>query len=104
MLVLIESMTYKDLIDRVSVSRNITKKHAKELIDTVFDVLSSELEDEKGVSIPGLGTFKTKTKEEREVYSPHHETKILVPPKRVVDFTPSTNLKENLKFVEPDNE
>lgn len=97
-------MTYKDLIDRVSEERDITKKEAKEFIEGIFDTLSDELAEERGVSIPGLGTFKTKTREERKVYSPHHETYILVPPKRVVDFTPSSTLKDNLKFVETGDE
>jgi nucleoid DNA-binding protein len=97
-------MTYKDLIDRVSEERDITKKDAKEFIEGIFDALSDELADGKGVSIPGLGTFKTKTREERKVYSPHHETYILVPPKRIVDFTPSSTLKDNLKFVETGDE
>jgi nucleoid DNA-binding protein len=97
-------MTYKDLIDRVSKERDITKKDAKEFIECIFDTLSDELADEKGVSIPGLGTFKTKTREERKAYSPHHETYILVPPKCVVDFTPSSTLKDNLKFVETGDE
>lgn len=92
-------MTYKELTDRVAESLDITKTQAKEYIDNIFDVLGDELADGNGVSIPGLGTFTTKTKEERKVYSPHHETYIMVPPKRVVDFTPSSNLKDNLKFV-----
>lgn len=97
-------MTYKELIDRVAEIRDIPKNKARELINGVFDVLGDELANEKGVSIPGLGTFKTKTKEERKVYSPHHETYIMVPPKRVVDFKPASNLKDNLKFVESGDE
>ena len=67
-------------------------------------VLGDELENDIGVSIPGLGTFKTKTREERKVYSPHHESYMMIPPKRVVDFTPSSSLKDNLKFVETGDE
>lgn len=74
------------------------------MVDGLFEALESELAEGTGVSIPGLGTFRTKTKEERKVYSPHHETYIMVPPKRVVDFTPSANLKENLKFAETGDE
>lgn len=92
-------MTYKELTDQVADSLDITKAQAKEYTDSIFDVLGDELADGNGVSIPGLGTFKTKTMEERKVYSPHHETYLMVPPKRVVEFAPSSNLKDNLKFV-----
>jgi nucleoid DNA-binding protein len=97
-------MTYNQLISKVSVARDISKSRAKELIDELFLTLEKELEEGKGVSIPGLGTFRTKIREERRVFSPHHETYIMVPPKRVVDFTPSSGLKDNLKFAESDDE
>lgn len=97
-------MTYKELIDRVSENRDIPKSQAREMIDSLFETIGEVLEDGSGVSIPELGTFRTKTKEERKVYSPHHETFIMVPPKRVVDFSPSASLKENLKFVETGDE
>lgn len=97
-------MTYKELINRVAESRDIPKAQAKEFIESVFDVIGDVLENGNGVSVPDLGTFKTKTKDERKVYSPHHETFILAPPKRVVDFAPSSSLKDNLKFVEAGDE
>lgn len=100
----IESMTYKQLINQVAESRDIPKSQARELVDRLFETLDDELSNGRGVTIPGLGTFKTKTREERKQYSPHHDSYIMVPPKRVVDFTPSTNLKENLKFVETGDE
>lgn len=97
-------MTYRQLIDKLADVRDIPKSQARELLEGLFDTLHEELGNGKGVSIPDLGTFKTKTRESRKVFSPHHETFIMVPPKRVVDFSPSVNLKENLKFVEVGNE
>jgi len=97
-------MTYKELISRISESQDISKSHAKEVVDGIFEVLSSELGKGRGVSIPDLGTFSTKTKPERKVYSPHHEEHMLVPPRRVVEFSPASNMKERLKFLEPEDE
>lgn len=97
-------MTYKDLIQALADSRDIPNTQAREILEAVFDVLQNELCDGKGVSIPDLGTFKTEVKESRKIYSPHHDSYMMVPQKRIVDFSPSTSLKENLKFVEPGNE
>lgn len=97
-------MTYKQLIEKLADVRDIPKSQARGLLEGLFDTLHEELGNGKGVSIPDLGTFKTKTRESRKVYSPHHETFIMAPPKRVVDFSPSTNLKENLKFAETGDE
>ncbi len=97
-------MTYKKLIEKLASDRDIPKTLAREFLDSFFHSVAHTLEQGKGVSIPNLGTFKPKRKEARKVYSPHHKSKIVVPPRQVVDFTPAKQLKENLKFVEPRDE
>lgn len=97
-------MTYGQLIERIADEREISKTRAKMMLEGLFDTLAKSLSEGKGVSIPEIGTFKTKTRESRIIYSPHHNKKMIAPPKRVVDFTPSSRLKENLKFVEPGDE
>lgn len=97
-------MTYKQLVHKLADVRDIPLSQARELLDGLFGTLQSELGEGKGVSIPDLGTFTTKIRGSRKVYSPHHETYIMVPPKRVVDFSPSINLKKDLKFVETGDE
>lgn len=97
-------MTYQELIDTLADSRDIPKTEAKEMVEGIFGTLKEELGRGRGVSVPGLGTFKTKTRESRKIYSPHHKKEMMIPPKRVVDFSPSVNLKEKLKFTEPGNE
>lgn len=97
-------MTYQELIDKIANSRDIPKTEAKEMVEGIFGTLKDELGRGIGVSVPGLGTFKAKTRESRKSYSPHHEKQMIIPPKRVVDFSPSANLKEKLKFTEPGDE
>lgn len=97
-------MTYQELIDKLAESRDISKREAKEMAEGIFDTLKFELGKGVGVSIPQLGTFTVATKESRKVYSPHHKKYMIVPPKRVVDFTPSAGLKDKLKFLELNNE
>ena len=74
-------MTYKQLIHLVAENRDIPKSMARDLVDGLFETLDEELSNGRGVTIPGLGTFKTKIREERKQYSPHHDTYIMVPPK-----------------------
>lgn len=97
-------MTYQNLIDKLAESRNIPKTEAKVVLEGIFDTLKVELGNGVGVSIPKFGTFKTRKKESRKVFSPHHKKHMIVPPKRVVDFTPSASLKNNLKHQEPGDE
>ncbi len=97
-------MKYNDLIDQLSEATDLPKNKTKSLVEKSMSVLQDQLNEGKGVTIPNLGTFSTKVKEIRKVYSPHHKKHMMVPPKRVVDFTPASGLKEKLKFVEPEDE
>lgn len=93
-------MNYKELIDRLSEKTGYSKVKTKEILNSAVHVLSDQLSNETGVSIPDLGTFSTKDSEERKVYNPHYESYIMVPPKRTVEFNPAAGLKEKLKFSE----
>lgn len=97
-------MNQSELIDQLAESTGRTKKETRELLRDTVSVLTDQLSEGKGVSIPDLGTFTPEVKDVRKVYSPHHETYILTPPKRVVDFSPAAGLKEKLKFTGGDNE
>lgn len=97
-------MNYRELIDQLSEKTGRSKKETKELLGDAMEKLSEQLSDGRGVSIPDLGTFTTKTTEEKKVYNPHYEDYIMVPPKRTVEFTPAAGLKESLKFVEGGDE
>lgn len=91
-------MTYKELIDQLAESTGLPKTQVKVFVEDTISVLSKNLSRGTGMSIPDLGTFSTKVTEVKKVYNPHHEQYMVVPPKRVVEFSPSVRLKEDLKF------
>jgi len=97
-------MNYRELIDQLSNKTGRSKKEVKELLGVTVEKLSEQLAEGYGVSIPDLGTFTTKTSEEKKVYNPHYEDYIMVPPKRTAEFSPASGLKESLKFVEDGDE
>lgn len=97
-------MNYSELIDQLSEQTGHSKAKTKELLSDAVSVLSDQLSEGTGISIPDLGTFHTKTNEEKKIYNPHYESYMIVPPKRVVDFSPASGLKEEVKFLRPENE
>lgn len=97
-------MNYRELIDRLSDKTGRSKKEIKELLGVTVEKLTEQLSEGRGVSVPDLGTFSTKTSEEKKVYNPHYEDYIIVPPKRTVEFSPATGLKESVKFTEGEDE
>ncbi|MGF1669047.1 MAG: HU family DNA-binding protein [Balneolaceae bacterium] len=97
-------MNYSDLVKKLADELDLSQAETKRLIRDVTDILTENLGNGKGISIPDLGTFTVRTKDPRKVYNPHYKKYILTNPKRVVEFTPASNLKENLKYVRPQNE
>jgi len=97
-------MNYRELIDQLSEKTGRSKKETRELLGNTVEMLSEQLSEGLGVSIPDLGTFSTKTTDEKKVYNPHYEDYIIVPPKRSVEFSPAAGLKESLKFEEGGDE
>jgi DNA-binding protein HU-beta len=92
-------MNYSDLIDQLAEATGNSKVKTKELLGDAISVLSDQLSKGSGVSIPDLGTFSTKVKDVQKMYNPHHEAYLLVPPKRIVEFTPASGLKNELKYT-----
>lgn len=97
-------MNYSELIDQLSEQTGNTKTQTKEYLNDAISVLTDQLSDGSGVSIPDLGTFQTKVNEKKKVYNPHYKAYMIVPPKRVVDFTPASGLKDEVKFLSTDEE
>lgn len=97
-------MNYGELIERLSEQTGESKAKTKERLSDAITILSDQLGEGTGISIPDLGTFSTKVNEEKKVYNPHYDSYMMVPPKRVVDFTPATGLKEEVKFLRPEDE
>lgn len=97
-------MNYSDLVNKLADELELSQSETDELVHETFDVLTKNLGEENGFTIPGLGTFSVESKEPKKVYNPHYEKYLITPPKRVVDFSPASDLKERLKFERPSNE
>lgn len=86
-------MTTNDIVDRLSSELNITKKETKRLLDRIVNIWVDQLESDRNFTIPELGTFGTHTRESHVSYNPYYQTYMRIPPKKVVDFKASRNLK-----------
>ena len=51
-------MNKKELVETVSKERNLTKKDAEILVDTVFNTITRSVVEGDKVLISGFGTFK----------------------------------------------
>lgn len=90
-------MNTSDLIDFMSEKTELSKTENKALFETFISILHAYFEKETGVLIPDFGTFKVKEKKSRQAYNPASDEYMILPRKLVLNFTPATQLKEDLK-------
>lgn len=97
-------MNTSDVVEALADNWDMSKAETRRLLDIVIQTFNENLAAGNAFSIPELGTFRTSTRDERKSYNPHYGQYMELPPKRVVDFNPSKGLKEDLKYVEPEDE
>lgn len=97
-------MNTSDLVKILASNWDMTQAETRRLLDTITQTLNDHLAAGNAFTIPKLGTFNIKTREERKSYNPHYEQYMKLPPKRIVTFSPSKGLKEDLKHAEAENE
>lgn len=87
-------MNKKELVEMVCTQRDLTKKDAEILVDTVFDAITQKVIEGDKVLISGFGTFKVNHRKERKGISPKTQKEMLIPASKTVTFKPSNRLKD----------
>lgn len=90
-------MNTSELIDYMSEKSELPKSECRELFDTLTSIMRSYFDKETGVLIPDFGTFTVKEKKGRQSFNPASGEHVLLPRKLVLNFTPASQLKEDLK-------
>ena len=88
-------MNKKELVEAVSVKKELTKKEAEDLVDTVFDTITDSLLEGNKVLISGFGTFKVNHRKERKGVSPKTKEIMTIPASKTLTFKPSNRLKDS---------
>ena len=90
-------MNNKDFISNLARKSRFTTRVTQQLVDALTGEMSSQLEDGNPVIVINFGTFDVKKKLERICVNPSTGQRLMVPPKIVVNFKPSQNLKDYLE-------
>ena len=90
-------MNNKEFTSELSRRLGDTLKDTSELMSSLLSDMTQQLEDGNVIAIQGFGTFEVKKKAERISVSPTSKQRMLVPPKLVLTYRPSTLLKEKFK-------
>lgn len=90
-------MNNKEFTSELSRRLGYTIKDTSELISSLLQDMTQQLEDGNCISLQGFGSFEVKKKSERISVNPSTKQRMLVPPKLVLTFKPSTLLKDKFK-------
>ena len=77
-------------------------KDTSELVASLLADMTRQLEEGNIISIQGFGTFEVKKKAERISVNPTTKQRMLVPPKLVLTYKPSTLLMKKFKKIARD--
>ena len=89
-------MNNKEFVTEMGKRTGYSATDVASLMTALMAEMETHLEEEAMVSIIGFGNFEIKKKLERVVVNPSTKQRMLVPPKLVLSFKPSTTLKEKL--------
>lgn len=87
-------MNNKEFVAELSRRLGYSQKDSSALLSALVSEVSGLLEEDRIVSIQDFGNFEVRKKLERVVISPATQQRMLVPPRLVVAFKPSTQLKD----------
>jgi len=90
-------MKKSDLIKIVSTKAHLTKRAAKEAIETLFGEIQRALQKGEKVIISGFGTFRTTLVKDKLVKFPGTDEKKMVKSHREARFSPGRELKKIVK-------
>lgn len=89
-----KQMTKADLVERVAVEAEMTKKDAEQLVEIIFDSITASLNRGEKIELRGFGSFRVRERNSRQGRNPKTGATVEIPAKRVAYFKPGKELKE----------
>ncbi len=91
------TITKANLVDQLITSHtNISKNQAREAVETLLELMKSNLENGDNVLLSGFGKFSIKDKRPRKGRNPQTGEELIIDARRVVTFKPSGQLKDKI--------
>ena len=89
-------MTKADIVDKIYEKVGFSKKESAELVELVFDIVKSTLEQGDKIKIAGFGNFVVKEKADRRGRNPQTGEEITISARKILTFKPSQVLKASI--------
>ncbi len=86
-------MTKADIVENIYQKVGFSKKESAEIVELVFDIIKSTLEQGQKVKISGFGNFVVRAKNSRKGRNPQTGDEIKLDARKVLTFKASQVLK-----------
>lgn len=90
-------MNNKEFVAELASRLGYTLKDTSELISSLLISMLQQWQEGNTISIQGFGTFEVKKKMERISVNPVTKQRMLIPPKLILTYKPSSSLKDKFK-------
>lgn len=88
--------TKKELIREVAES-GITQKRAREVIESLLEVIKERLEEGEPIRIMNFGRFEVRDRTSRTMTNPNTGEEHHIPARKIIHFTPSERFKQRFR-------
>jgi integration host factor subunit alpha len=92
-------MTKADLVENIYKKTGFSKKDSADIVETVFDLIKTTLEEGEKIKIAGFGNFVVKEKATRRGRNPQTGEEIKISSRKILTFKPSQVLKNSINDV-----
>src|SRR5690348_4696973 len=89
-------MTKNDLVERLAEEHELTKVFARDLVDSIFDMITAAAQKGEEVSLFGFGRFKVAERAARKGRNPRTGEAVKIAASKNLKFTPARALKAGL--------
>ena len=90
------TVTKAHIVENLFAKNIFTKTESAQIIETLFEIVKSTLEQGEDVLLSGFGKFSVKDKNQRRGRNPQTGDPILLAPRKVVTFKCSGVLRERV--------
>jgi DNA-binding protein HU-beta len=90
-------MQKTDFIARVAEESGVSKKTARQVIETALDIIAGSLAQDEKVVLSGFGTFEMRRRRARRGVNPQTRQAMTIPASASPGFSASNNLKETVR-------
>jgi DNA-binding protein HU-beta len=91
-----EAMNKKEFIEQLSKKTGLTKKQAREALDTTLDLIVSTTKKKNKVTFTGFGTFEARKQKSTKRINPRTGESLKVPSKFVPKFRAGKAYKDSM--------